>query len=105
MFGTPDVEAIGNNSVPPDVVIESKALRTPLGDAVTQLESYVNADPRMRVGVAVLTNGSEWWIYDLSKGGAFSSKFVDQVNILTGSQRSHAQFLNRWLRRSGYRPV
>ena len=71
LFGIPDVESIGNNSVPPDVVIESKALREPLDDDVPQLQRYVQASPPMRNGVAVLTNGNEWWIYDLTKRGSF----------------------------------
>ena len=90
LFGTPDVESIGNNSIPPDVVIESKALREPIDDDVPQLQRYVEADPRMRTGVAVLTNGNEWWIYDLTKRGPFEGKLVDRVNILTGNRRSHA---------------
>ncbi len=102
LFGTPDVESIGNNSVPPDVVIESKALREPLGDEeVSQLRRYVGASPRMRNGVAVLTNGNEWWIYDLTMRGSFNNKLVDGVNILTGRRRSHAEFLNQWLGRAG----
>ena len=102
LFGVPDVRAIGNNEVAPDVIIESKALRASLDDDVSQLQRYVDADPRMKAGVAVLTNGADWWIYDLSKGGAFPKKLVDKVNILTGSRRSHAQFLNHWLGRSGF---
>lgn len=102
LFGTPDVEAIGNNSFPPDVVIESKALREPLDDAVPQLQRYVEAEPRMRTGVAVLTSGNEWWIYDLTKRGPFPNKLVERVNILTGNRRSHAGFLNYWLGRGGF---
>ena len=82
--------------------IESKALRASLDDDVSQLQRYVDADPRMKAGVAVLTNGADWWIYDLSKGGAFPKKLVDKVNNQTGSRRSHAQFLNHWLGRSGF---
>ena len=103
LFGAPDVESIGNNSVPPDVVIESKALREPLDDEeISQLQRYVDASPRMRNGVAVLTNGSEWWIYDLTKRGDFGSKLVEQVNILSGGRRASAQVLNSWLGRAGF---
>ena len=102
LFGIPDVESIGNNSGPPDVVIESKALREPLDDDVPQLQRYVEASPRMRRGVAVLTNGNEWWIYDLTKRGSFGNKLVEQVNILTGGRRSAAQVLNQWLGRPGF---
>ena len=57
MFGTPDVQAIGNNSVPPDIIIESKPLRAVLDDAVAQLRRYTWASPRMQRGRSVLTNG------------------------------------------------
>lgn len=102
LFGTPDVESIGNNSIPPDVVIESKALREPLDDDAPQLRRYVEAEPRMRTGVAVLTNGNEWWVYDLTKRGSFERKLVERVNILAGNRRSHAGFLNQWLDRGGF---
>ena len=103
LFGTPDVESIGNNSVPPDVVIESKALREPLDDEeISQLQRYVEASPRMRKGVAVLTNGNEWWIYDLPKRGPFENKLVEHVNILSGGRRASAQALSYWLGRAGF---
>ena len=103
LFGTPDVEAIGNNSVPPDVVIESKALREPLeADEVSQLRRYVEASPRMSQGVAVLTNGNEWLLFDLAQRGAFEKKLVERVDILTGNRRSHAQVLNQWLGRAWF---
>ena len=70
LFGTPDVDAIGNNSVPPDVIIESKAFRTPLDEVVAQLQSYVEDEPVMRNGVGVITDGGDWWIYDVSKRGS-----------------------------------
>lgn len=102
-FGTPDLEAIGNNSIPPDIIIESKALREPLGDeAVCQLHRYVQATPRMRNGVAVLTNGGEWWVYDLMLRGSFENRLVDNVDILTENRRGHARFLNHWLGRAGF---
>ena len=34
MFGIPDVQAIGNNAVPPDIIIESKPLWAELDGAV-----------------------------------------------------------------------
>ena len=102
LFGAPDVVAIGNNSVPPDVLIESKALREPLDDDVPQLRRYVDAAPPMRQGVAVLTSGNEWLLYDLSQRGSFDRKLVERFDILTGNRRSHAQVLNQWLGRAGF---
>ena len=59
LFRIPDVEATGNNSIDPDIVMESKAFRTLLDDeAVSQLKSYVQAEPRMRRDVAVLSRAT-----------------------------------------------
>ena len=102
LFGRPNMRAIGNYEIAPDVIIESKPLRSSLANDVRQLQSYAETDPKMRTGVAVLTNGGEWWLYDVSKRGTFANKLVDQVNILEGSQRTSAQVLNRWLGRSGF---
>ena len=102
LFGTPDLEAIGSNSIPPDVVIESKALREPLDDDVSQLHRYVDAAPAMRQGVAALTNGNEWLLFDLAQRGSFERKLVERVDILIGNRRSHAQVLNQWLGRAGF---
>ena len=79
------MESIGNDSVPPDAIIECKYLRDGLDNAVPQLQSYAEAPPRMRSGVAVLTNGGGWWIYDLSMKGGFKGKLVKKVHILTGT--------------------
>ena len=99
LFGTPDVQAIGNNSVPPDVIIESKPLRAELDGAVPQLRRYAQASPRMQSGVAVLTSGDLWGIYDLSLRGAFTGKLVAEVNILTDDPEAAAQVLHQWLGR------
>ena len=102
MFGTTDVQAIGNNAVPPDIVIESKPLRAELDGAVPQLRRYAQASPRMQSGVAVLTNGNQWWIYDLSLRGSFTSKRVEQVDIITDDPQAAAQILHQWLGRSKF---
>ena len=102
LFDSTDMVKIGRWQVAPDAVVEAKSLRTSLDGAVSQLQRYVEASPWMRKGVAVLTNGNEWWIYDLTKRGPFERKLVDRVNILTGNRRSHAEFLNQWLGRSAF---
>ena len=61
LFGTPDLDAIGNLTREPDVIIEAKSLNVVLEEHVEQLRRYVGASPRMHKGVAVLTNGREWW--------------------------------------------
>ena len=101
LFGTPDVQAIGNDAVPPDIVIESKPLRYRLdAKAVAQLRRYAWASPKMYSGKAVLTNGNEWWIYDLELPGSFTSRRVEQVDILDDNPQVASRSLNRWLGRS-----
>ena len=96
LFGTPDLAAIGNGTVAPDVIIEAKNLNVALEEHVEQLRRYVGADPRMGTGVAVLTNGREWWLYDLDRRGAFQGKRIDPVNVLEGNLREAARTLNEF---------
>ena len=56
----------------------------------------------MRNGVGVITDGGNWWIYDVSKRGSFENKLVERLDILTGSRRADAQILNQWLSRAGF---
>ena len=102
LFAGADVDAIVKGLVVPDVIIESKTLRTDLDDGVSQLRSYASTSPRMQEGFAVLTNGDEWRIYDVSRSGRFPSKEVERVNILTGDVRSSAEVLDQRLGRSGF---
>ena len=54
-------------------------------DEIKQLEDYVKG-LGLTEGYAVLTNGAEWIVYDLSKRGrgvSFASKQVSNVNILS----------------------
>ena len=97
LFAVPDLEGIGQFAVTPELIIECKPLGTTLDLHVPQLRGYVTAAPRMWEGVAVLTDGWEWWIYDVSLEGRFASKRVEQVDILSGSRRASARLLNEWL--------
>ena len=99
LFGTPDLDAIGNLTREPDVIIEAKSLNVVLEEHVEQLRRYVGASPRMHKGVAVLTNGREWWLYDLERRGAFPGKRIDPINFLAGNPREAALILNEWLDR------
>ena len=102
LFAGADVDAIVNGLVVPDVIIESKALRAELDGGVSQLRSYASASPRMYEGFAVLTNGNEWRIYDVSRSGRFAKKEVERVDILTDDVRGSARVLNRLLGRGGF---
>ena len=76
LFAAADIDAIVNALVVPDVIIESKALRVELDGGVSQLRSYTSTSPRMLEGFAVLSNGNEWRIYDVSRRGRFVGKEV-----------------------------
>ena len=103
LFGTPDVQTIGDNSVPPDIVIESKSLWDPLDDeAVAQLPRYAWASPRMQSGRAVLTSGDRWWIYDLELPGAFTARKVAAIDILEDDPLVAARSLDQWLGREKF---
>ena len=102
LFAASDVTDIVNDGVLTDAIIESKYLGALLEESVSRLQRYAEAESPMESGVAVLTDGGKWWIYDLSLPGSFTSKLVERVDILTGSRRASAQALNQWLSRSGF---
>ena len=103
LFAAAEVDAIVNGVVVPDVIIESKALKAELDGGVSQLRSYASASPRMDEGFAVLTNGDEWRIYNLSHRGSFGGKLVvEPVNILTAAPGDSAGVLHHWLGRSEF---
>ena len=94
LFGTPDLERIGNGCAVPDIIIESKSSYGRLDGNVEQLRRYVEGFPRMSQGRAVLTNGGEWWIYDVNRRGNLSRKPTEQIDALNGNQRQAARALN-----------
>lgn len=71
---------------------------------VEQLEGYVN-ELQLKAGYAILTNGDDWWIYDLKKYdlGNGVSKFDDslagETSVLDDGPRKSAEALAR-LRRN-----
>ena len=99
LFGTPDLDAIGNGTMAPDVIIEVKGLPVALEEHVEQLRHHVEAVPEMRKGVAVLTNGGVWWLYDLDRRGAFQGKRIDPIYVVPVNPREAALILNEWLDR------
>ena len=102
LFAASAVADIVNDGVLPDAIIESKYLGAPLDESVSQLQRYAESEPPMESGVAVLTDGGKWWIYDLSLRSSFTSKLAERVDILTGSRRASAQILNQWLSRARF---
>ena len=103
LFSKPCLIAIGNGEVSPDIIIEAKRLYLGLEEHVEQLQRYALAEPPMTGrGLAVLTNGGVWWLYDLSNAGGFPSESVERVDILNGNQLMAAQTLNKWLDRKQF---
>ena len=90
--------ALLDNDDKPVVIIEAKALSfngTKMSQE-RQLEAYAKG---MKRGYAVLTNGADWKVWDLSKRGGFNAKLVLELNLLENTPRQCATALNRLLRR------
>lgn len=69
-----------------------------------QLEYYVNAKPSMKEGIAVLTNGNEWRIYDLRRPRRwFRQKHVSTLIIAKHDSSWVAQQLHKWLAKENWR--
>ena len=101
LFDSTDMVKIGRWQVAPDAVVEAKSLSTSLDGEVSQLERYVRAEPVMRKGVAVLTDGGRWRIYRVTRNGNLARDPVT-VNILEGNRGDHARTLNRKLGRAHF---
>ena len=81
----------------PVILIEAKTWGKPLDKWVRQIGSYARG---MGEGMACITDGWEWVIYDLSQRGRFTSKRVASVDIWADENRRAAITLNKWLRKS-----
>lgn len=84
----------------PDIIVEAKALGRCLDEHFDKLREYVRAYPRMTGGVAVLTNGIEWWLYPVGPRGGLPRELDDEyvVNVKSSPQKA-AQELSRRLGR------
>ena len=78
------------------VVIEAKRManRLTTEKEEEQLAGYVEGLPS---GLAVLTNGTDWYIYNLRKHGGFADKLVGELNLLENNAREAARTLHTWL--------
>ncbi len=103
LFGLPDVRAVGLQKVAPDVIIECKGLYVPLDRNMPKLRGYSSAAPQMQSGVAVLTDGRTWLLYDLSRRGSFSTKLVEQLDLFDDGLRVFARSLDEWIGRERFR--
>ena len=78
------------------VVIEAKQIYNSLvGEKEEeQLAGYVEG---LLSGIAVLTNGTNWYIYNLRRGGSFSEKLAGEVHLLECNLHEGAQTLHQLL--------
>lgn len=86
----------------PIIAVEAKSLwgRGPFSDdQIEQLEYYVMVSPAMEQGLGVLTNGADWWVYDITKPDVFADKRVAAVDITEGDLEDAARELHKWLDR------
>lgn len=81
----------------PVVLIEAKTWGKPLDGWVRQIGNYARG---LGEGVACITDGWGWEIYDLSLRGAFRRKRVASADILAGRGVMAAATLNKWLRKA-----
>ena len=96
LFAERDIHAHVKGEAYPSILIEAKALRVPLDGHVEQLAWYVEA-AKMTEGLGVLTNGSEWWIYDTRSLMSPSPLTLAKVDITKGRGGAAARILQRYL--------
>ena len=100
LFLNRSLRRIGNGTVAPDMIIEAKNPAVNLESCVEQLLLYARASPAMRKGVAALTNGKEWWIYQAVSRGGLRSNPTERVPILDCESGESAHILFGWLGRA-----
>ena len=105
LFGEWSAVDIEGGSIVPAVIVEAKALRGELDEHLDQLEQYATIGPHMVPGdgMAVLTNGNEWRMYDIGDRGVLLRSTVAEVNILEDNRRQAAETLHQLLGRHRWR--
>lgn len=74
------------------VLVEAKKWNERLEQHIPRLARYARG---MTQGAVCITDGWEWFIYDLSRRGPFESKLVKEVDLF--HHKDAARVLNRWL--------
>ena len=88
--------ALLNREGKPMVLIEAKKWYRQLDRYSADLARYARG---LGHGVACITDGWEWVIYDLEvRGGSFEKKYVASIDLM--ADRNAAAVLNRWLRKT-----
>ena len=95
------LRAIGRAQAEPDIIIEAKSAQVTINkNHQAQLRQYVKGKPPMTRGVAVLTNGREWQLYCVERGGRLSKEPANTVNIQIDSLNRAAEKLRSLLTKS-----
>lgn len=100
-----DLHDIGSGNVAPAIIIESKPVGADLDQNLDQLRGYIEAPPPMKTGVAVLTDGLKWRLYNVEGRGGLERKLIMEVDIKNGNRREAAQTLHEWLNRNRWRQL
>ncbi|MDD9972351.1 MAG: type I restriction enzyme HsdR N-terminal domain-containing protein, partial [Candidatus Poribacteria bacterium] len=85
--------ALCHPSSTPRVFIEAKQVGNIKG-AEEQLFGY---DSRIRVPIAVLTDGREWQFFHPTGEGTWAERKVCELDLITGESAENAEILNRYL--------
>lgn len=85
--------ALCHPSSTPRVFIEAKQVGNIKG-AEEQLFGY---DSRLRVPIAVLTDGREWQFFHPTGEGTWAERKVCELDLITGDSQENAERLNRYL--------
>lgn len=78
------------------IVIEAKQIYNRL-TADREEEQLAGYTEGLLSGVAVLTNGTDWYIYNLRMRGCFADKLVGEVNLLECNIAEGARMLHSWM--------
>ena len=97
LLGDWSAEEIAGDGIAPVIILEAKALHTNLDPFLDKLDGYSKAKPRMTEGLAVLTDGAVWRIYEVEGRGRLAGKLATEVNILEGNRLTAARTLHEWL--------
>ena len=99
LFPSLDLQPLVDGRLPPpNIIIEAKSRETNLREGhISTLQNYVKGPPPMAKGVAVLTNGDRWWIYELQGSNALRRAPMVPVRIWDEGARKCAASLHQLL--------
>ena len=82
LFDRLDMTKLTGADMPaPDIIIEAKALDEPLDSDFDTFRRYVQSPPRMSGGLAILTDGVKWRLYEVGVGGGLGPPGYDLEEV------------------------